>query len=121
VVTLTNVGTSYDTIGAANGLGFSEIDFRGATQVTFRVRHQKVGTGTITYQLWAFDINASGAEINGQSVAEVSDATAAGVAKYLTVTAAVDINAVKLCRVRAKSTVSADDPLFHGSSILLNN
>ena len=88
------------------------IDFRGATQLTFLVYHQKIGTGTISYQLWN--------ETDGAEICVLNDTQAAGV-RYLETTVAVAINATKRVRVRAKSTVAADDPIFFGSSVLLNN
>jgi len=111
MVTLTNVGSAYDTIAAARGLGIQRIDFRGATQVTFDVYVNKVGTGTQSWQLWN--------ETDGAEVGVINDAGAAG-NKFLTTTFSVNINGVKLCRVRAKSTVAADDPVFYGASALLN-
>lgn len=111
MIVLTNVGAAYDTIQAARGLGIQRIDFRGATQITFDVYHQKVGTGTISYQLWN--------DTDGSEICVVSDALAAAV-RYLTGTFAVNINGVKLCRVRAKSTVAADDPILFGCSVYLN-
>jgi hypothetical protein len=76
------------------------------------VYHQKVGTGTISYQLWN--------ETDGVEVCVLNDAAAAGV-RYLTGVFPVAINGIKLCRIRAKSTIAGDDPIFLGASALLNN
>ncbi len=111
MITLTNVGSAYDSISAARGLGIARLDFRGATQITFDVYHQKIGTGTITYQLWN--------ETDGAELGVVEDAAGAAV-RFLTASFAVAINGVKLVRVRAKSTVATDDPIFFGSAVSLN-
>lgn len=114
MITLTNVGAAYDTIQAARGLGVQRIDFRGATQITFDVYHQKVGTGTISYQLFN---ETDGVAFSPDIV--VNDAAAAAV-RFMTGTFSVAVNGVKLCRVRAKSTIAADDPIFFGASVSLN-
>ena len=111
MITLTNVGTAYDTIQAARGLGIALIDFRGATQVRFVVYHQKIGTGTISYQLWN--------ETDGAEICVLTDSGAQGV-RLLDQTFAINIAAVKLCRIRAKSTVSTDDPVFFGGAVYPN-
>ena len=120
MITLTNVGSVYDTATcpASETLGFGQRDFRGFNRLTFAVRHNKVGTGTITYQLWAFDINGTGQEINGEEICTVADAGAAG-KRYLQTTITVNRADVKFLRVRVKSSVAGDDPVFHGASVLL--
>jgi hypothetical protein len=117
VITLTNVGTGYDTIQAARGLGIGRRDFRGYDRLTFDVSHNKVGTGTITYQVYDETgggplLDAGGAEIL------VTDAAAAG-ARLLTATFTVNRSDTRLLRVRAKSTVAGDDPIYLGASVLL--
>ena len=109
MITLTNVGANYDTIAAARGLGIALIDFRGATQVRFVVYHQKVGTGTISYQLWN--------ETDGVEICVLNDAGAAAVRLLDQTFTGLAINGVKLCRIRAKSTVSTDDPIFFGAAV----
>lgn len=111
MITLTNVGANYDTIDAARGLGIQRIDFRGATTITFDVFVNKIGTGTQSWQLWN--------ETDGTEIGVINDSGAAG-RKFLSAVFNVDIAAIKLCRVRAKSTVATDDPLFFGASVLLN-
>lgn len=111
MITLTNLPTTYDGIPAARGLGIALIDFRGATQVTFLVYVQKVGTGTQSWQLWN--------ETDGQEIGVINDAGPTGV-KYLEAVFNVSIAGVKRVRIRTKSTNAADDPVFFGSSVLLN-
>lgn len=111
MVTLTNVGSSYDAIAASKGLGIQDVDFTGITQVVFRVRWNKVGTGTLSWQLWD--------ETDASEVARLDDAAAAGDNKTATTTVNVSKTGVHTLRVRAKSTVGADDPVFYGASILL--
>lgn len=109
MITLTNVGTTYDAIQAARGLGIALIDFRGANQVRFIVYHQKIGTGTISYQLWN--------ETDGVEVCVLNDAAAAAIRTLDQTFAGIAINGVKLCRIRAKSTVGSDDPVFLGAAV----
>src|SRR5688572_18870131 len=98
MVTLTNVGATYDTTQAARGLGIGLIDFRGATHVRFVVYHQKVGTGNITYQLWNMDDGAiialSGGGAEGVAVV---DSQAAAVRTLDQTFQIVPISAIKLC------------------------
>lgn len=120
MITLTNVGTAYDTAScpASETLGFGQRDFRGFNRLTFAVRHNKIGSGTVSYQLWAFDLNASGQEINGEEITVLNDAGAAG-KRYLQTTITISRTDVKFLRVRVKSTNGADDPVYHGGSVLL--
>lgn len=111
MITLANVGSAYDSIAAARGLGIQRVDFRGATQITFDVYHQKIGTGTISYELFN--------ETDQSSICTITDAAAAAV-RFLTGTFDVSITGVKLVRVRAKSSIATDDPIFFGSSVSLN-
>jgi hypothetical protein len=111
MISLLNVGASYDAIAASKGLGFAEIDFTGVTSIVFRVRCNKVGTGTISWQLWN--------ETDAAEIGVINDA-AAGDNKNLSVTISSGIpTGVKQVRVRCKSTVAGDDPVFYGSSIRL--
>lgn len=110
MVTLTNVGANYDAIAASKGLGIQDIDFTGVTSVVFRVFVNKIGTGTQSWQLW----NVT----DGAEICVVSDAGASG-DKYLSVQQNVSLVGIKTVRVRARSTVGADDPVFYAASILL--
>jgi hypothetical protein len=110
MVTLTNVGTSYDAIAASRGLGIQDIDFTGVTSIIFRVRCNKVGNGTQSWQLWN--------ETDGSELARIDDSGAAGDNKLLLAQQAVELSGVKTGRVRAKSTNGADDPIFYGASVL---
>jgi hypothetical protein len=117
MITLTNVGTSYDAIAAARGLGIGRRDFRGYNRLTLDVHHTKVGTGTVTYQVYnetdaAPLLDASGTEVL------VSDSGSAGT-RVLSATFTVNRSDVKLLRLRVKSTVAGDDPIYLGGSILL--
>lgn len=113
MISLLNVGASYDAIAASKGLGFAEIDFTGVTSVVFRVRYNKVAAGasTISWQLWN--------DTDSAQIGVIDDATAAGDNKSLTATLSVALVGVKQVRVRCKSTVGGDDPVFYGASIRL--
>lgn len=110
MVTLTNVGANYDTIAAAKGLGLQAIDFSGVTSVLFHVYVNKIGTGAQSWQLW----NVT----DGSEIALITDAGVAG-DKLLSTQVSVALSGVKVVRVRAKSTVAADDPVYYAASILL--
>lgn len=111
MITLTNCGLTYDATTNALGLGDIDIDMTGVTQVIFRVRVNKIGTGTQDWQLWN--------DTDGTQVAVISDAGVAGAKRLGPVTANVSLTGVKSFRVRIKSTVSTDDPIYYGSSILV--
>jgi hypothetical protein len=110
VITITNVGAAYDAIPASQGLGIILVDFTGVTQVKFAVRVQKIGTGTQSWQLWSDTDNAA--------IGVIDDAGAAGVKTLGPVTFNVALTGEKMLRVRAKSTVAGDDPIFMGCTIL---
>lgn len=109
MIALTNVGASYDAIAASKGLGFAEIDFTGVLQVVFTVRYNKVGAGTLSWQLWN--------ETDGTQIGVIDDAAAAADNKRQSATFSVALTGIKEVRVRSKSTVSTDDPVFYGASI----
>lgn len=108
----TAVGAAYDGSAGSKGLGFATVDFTNVTSVAFSVRWNKIGTGTLSWQLWN--------ETDGTQIAVIDDAAAAGDNKAQTVTAAVALIGLKQIRVRVKSTVAADDPVYYGSSVLLS-
>jgi hypothetical protein len=111
---LTNVGTAFDTIAQAKGLGFVAVDVTGITRLEIRIRYNKVGTGTLTWQLWN--------ETDGSEVGSVDDAAAAGDNKTasIVVTPVSPLSGgVKLLRPRIKSTVAADDPVYYGACLFL--
>lgn len=108
MITLTNVGTSYDAITASRGLGFFARNFTGVTAVVFTVRVNKIGTGTQSWQLFN--------ETDGTELGVINDAGAAG-EKVLEQQFAVNLTGRKRVRVRAKSTVAADDPVFFGADV----
>jgi hypothetical protein len=109
--TLTNVGSAYDAIAASKELGLQRIDFTGATQVVFDVFVNKIGTGTQSWQLWNVTDNAQ--------IGVIDDAAVAADNRLLTATFNVALTGEKVVRVRAKSTIAADDPVFYGCSVLL--
>lgn len=110
LATLTNVGSSYDAISASKGLGIQDIDFTGVTSIVFRVYVNKIGTGTQSWQLWN--------QTDGAEICVINDSAAAADNKLLSVTQNVNLTGVKTVRVRAKSTIAADDPVFYSASVL---
>jgi hypothetical protein len=108
---LTNVGAAYDTTAQSQGLGFVEMDMTGITSIELTVRVNKIGTGTQSWQLWN--------DTNAAEIGVVNDSGAAGV-KYLRATfSGLALTGNKVLRLRAKSTVSGDDPIYGGASLLL--
>jgi hypothetical protein len=108
MVTLTNVGSTYDATAASQGLGGGRFDMTGVTQVTLDVRVNKIGTGTQSWQLWN--------ETDGSQVGVIDDAAASGT-KTLSATFNVSLSGEKVLRVRAKSTVAGDDPVYYWGSV----
>ena len=110
MVTLTNVGTVYDTTDASKGLGIQRIDFTGIASVIFDVYVRKVGTGAQSWQLWnVTDASEIGVITDSGAVAE----------RTLSATFAVALSGTRVVRVRAKSTNGADDPIYYSSSVFL--
>jgi hypothetical protein len=106
---LTNVGAAYDTIPLAKGLGHALIDFTGATAIELRVYVNKVGTGTQSWQLWDID--------GAAEVLVANDAAAAG-ERVVTATKNTALpTGTKHVRLRAKSTIAADDPVYYGATV----
>ena len=113
-VNLANVGTAYDAVPASRGLGVLWIEGGGITKVEFGVRYDKVGTGTLSFQLWD--------ETTGTELCVVNDAAAAGNNKtgVATFNAAAPVAVGRhVLRVRCKSTVGTDDPVYLGSTIVV--
>jgi hypothetical protein len=109
MITLTNVGATYDAIDASLGLGLGYFNLTGVTNIDFLVKVKKIGIGTQSWQLWN--------ETDAAEIGVINDAAAAGNAKNLSATFAVNLTGVKLLRIRAKSTVAGDDPIFLGGAI----
>lgn len=109
-VTLTNIGADYDTTQASRGLGIALVDFVGVDSIDLRIAVNKIGTGTQSWQLWN--------QTDAQEIGVIEDAGSAG-EKFLTATINTVPTDEKLLRIRAKSTVAADDPVFGGATILL--
>lgn len=111
-VTLTNVGAAYDAILASQGLGFADVDMTNVVSITVNVRVSKVGTGNQDWQLWN--------ETDGTQVGVVTDSGAAGT-RVLTFTVNnINLAGVKRLRMRARSSVAADDPVYLGACLQLN-
>lgn len=110
---LTNIGAAYDSSNASRGLGFARLQLAGITAFEWTVRVNKLGSGVQSWQLWN--------ETDGAEVTVIDDAGAVGVKELsVTRTFAPALGAgIKTVRVRALSTVAADDPQYLGSSLLI--
>jgi hypothetical protein len=112
---LTNVGAAYDNavLNISQGLGLVRIHTAGITAIEFGVKVNKIGTGIQSWQLWN--------ETDGTEIAVIDDAGAAGTKNLVTTrnfAAPLGVGVVT-ARVRAKSTVSGDDPVFLGASLMI--
>lgn len=106
-VQITNVGATYDAVVSSRGLGLVRIQTAGITQVVAHIRVSKVGTGTQSWQLWD--------ETNSAQLAVFDDSAVAGADRQQTLTfnPPLPLSAgLRVLRVRCKSTVAADDPIF---------
>ena len=111
-ITLTNVGASYDTTNAARGLGVVQVDFTNSARIDWGVSVNKIGTGTQDWQLWN--------ESDSVELGVISDAGGAG-NKSLTGAITTGLpTGVKIIRIRVKSSVSADDPLYYGGWVRIS-
>lgn len=112
-VVLTNVGTVYDTIAQARGLGFTAVNVDGITQATLRIRYNKVGAGTLRWQFFN--------ETNNQELGFADDAVNGDNKSVdIVVTPGSPLSGgTKLLRPRVQSTVATDDPVYYGSCILV--
>lgn len=109
-VQFTNVGTAYDTVAQSRGLGVVRVQTAGITRVDVLLRVSKVGTGTQSWQLWD--------ETNATQLAVFDDSAAAGAdrSQLISFTPPLPLShGVRIIRVRCKSTVAADDPIFLGA------
>ena len=108
---LTNIASTYDGTTAQKGLGLAEVDFTSVASFDFVVFVNKVGTGTQSWQLW----NVTDAA----QLAVIDDAGASG-DKTLTATVSSGLpTGKKVVRVRAKSTVVTDDPVYYGGYLVV--
>ena len=108
---ITNMASVYDGNNMQRGLGRCRIDFTNVASILFSVSVNKIGTGTHSWQLWN--------ETDGTQIGVIDDTGAAG-NKTLSTTITSGIPAgIKDIRVRAKSTVSTDDPVYYGAYLFL--
>lgn len=110
MVTLTNVGTSYDAVAASRGLGGQLVDLTGVTSIRLLVSVSRVGSGTQSWQLWN--------ETDGTELGVITDAVA-GEKKLDATFILSPVVGVKLLRIRAKSTTASDDPIFFFATLLV--
>jgi hypothetical protein len=120
-VVLTNVGATYDANIDAQSLPFVWLQTAGVTRIDLEVRTRKVGTGTQDYQLWN---ETDGTIAIDSTVATTGSLSDAGAAADRTLTASRTFASplapgVKKLRLRAKSTVAADDPTFLNAAVLV--
>lgn len=108
----TNIGATFDATGPAKGLGFVRLEGRGITGLEWTIRWNKVGTGTLSWQLWD--------DTTGAEVALHEDTAAAGDNRQQVVAVvppAPLAAGLHTLRVRGRSTVATDDPVYYGSAL----
>lgn len=111
LVVLSNVGAAYDAITASRGLGMVELHLTGAAGLAVTVSVSKAGTGVQDWQLW----NAT----DGVELGVVSDAGPVGDKTLRFLVLAPLPAGVKLLRLRVRSSVAADDPVYYGACVIL--
>jgi hypothetical protein len=112
-VVLTNVGATYDSSQAARGLPMIEMQMAGITGLKLTIRVEKVGTGVQSWQLWN--------ETDSAEIMVFDDNGAAGV-KTLSNTRTFSpalAPGYKVARLRAKSTVVQDDPIYLSGTLVI--
>lgn len=112
-VTLTAVGAAFDTTTASKGLGLAYVQAAGISRMEICVQVTKVGTGTQSWQLW-----------NETDASEIIIANDAGAAADRQMIGSKDFTppltvGMKVVRIRAKSTVAGDSPVFRGCGITI--
>jgi len=110
---LTNIGSAYDTGNPGRGLGWARLEQAGITGIELRVRVNKVGTGVQDWQLWN--------ETSAAEILVLSDADVAGLRELVgSVSYPNPLPAGRYSlRVRARSSVAADDPVYFGSNLTI--
>jgi hypothetical protein len=120
-ITLTNVGTAYDTNSDSLSMPFVYLQGAGVTRVDLEMRVRKVGTGTQDWQVWD-ETNAVEA-IGPGSLTSGSLSDAGGAADRTLQASRVFASAlapgVRKLRLRAKSSVATDDPIFLNAALLV--
>jgi hypothetical protein len=120
-VTLTNVGAAYDTNVDSQSLPFLYLQCAGITRVDIELRVRKVGTGTQDWQL--FDDTSGVAAIGPGALTTGSLSDTNGAGDHTLVAsrtfAAPLTPGVRKMRLRARSSVPADDPVFLAAALLL--
>jgi hypothetical protein len=112
-VNILNVGAAYDSTIQSQGLGVARVQTAGITAFEWTVRVQKNGTGTQSWQLWD--------ETNSAEITVIDDPGATG-SKELAISRvfAPPLGAgLRTVRVRTRSTVAADDPVYFGSALVI--
>jgi hypothetical protein len=109
---LTNISASYDGTNAQRGLGFVDLDMTGVTSIDLTVMVNKVGTGTQSWQVWN--------ETDASEIGVITDAAATGNKTLTASFTGLGLAGIKRLRMRAKSTVSTDDPVYYGGSLRIN-
>lgn len=120
-VTLTNVGTAYDTGIDSQSLPFIYLQQAGVTRLDIELRVRKVGTGTQDWQLWNETDAVAAIDTVTATTGTLSDPNgAADRTLNASRTFAAPLAAgVKKLRLRSKSSVSTDDPIFLNGAVLL--
>jgi hypothetical protein len=122
-VTLTNVGTTYDTNTATQAMPFVWVQCAGITRIDLEVRSRKTAaqTGNIDYQLWDETNGISALDSTNATTGSLTHTGAAGdVSLVASRTFAAPLSpGVRKLRMRAKDTVAADDPVFLNAALLV--
>lgn len=107
-ITLTNLGTAYDTLAQSRALGFVRLQCQGVTGAELTVRYNQQTAGQLDWQLWN--------ETDAAQVGVIST-TGTGDNKSQTSTFTPSVSpmpaGLKVLRLRVKSAVSTDDAYLY--------
>jgi hypothetical protein len=113
--TLSNVGSTYDANATSQRLPHTVVFTDRIVEVALDIRVIKVGSGVQSWQLWDDDIGAEVAVIDDNTAAGATPRVGRVVVPYVPVP-----GAIRRWRLRAKSTIAADDPIFLSAVVGIN-
>jgi hypothetical protein len=106
------LGVAFDATDASRALGFFEINVTDLRSLRGTLRYRRVGTGILVIELFN--------ETTGVALLSLSDSTTT-TNQSVTQTIFPPIgNGIHFLRVRIRSTVASDVPIFFGASFILS-
>lgn len=106
------LGTSNDATDASKSLGFFEVDVEGLTRLRATLRYRRVGTGVLTIELFN--------ETTGNAIMTQTDNSTTTDQSITQIIFPSNGIGVHRLRLRIRSTVGTDVPIFYGASFILS-